>query len=220
MDYTYTQTPQPVIDHLVETLTRHLRAGEHVLWLISGGSNILTAVAVARALKNVPTDNLAVSLVDERYGEVGHSNENWQQLLDQGFSLPSATLYRPLTGKPRHDTTIAFDQWLGDQFGQADYSIGLLGIGADGHTSGIKADSQAATAEGWVTDYTWDDYERITTTFDALKRLDEVVTAAIGSDKAPVIRSLLHHDTDPSKQPAQVLKLVKKSTLYTDYKEV
>jgi 6-phosphogluconolactonase/glucosamine-6-phosphate isomerase/deaminase len=219
MNTIVTDTAQSVIDDLTNTLRQHLQAGERVLWLISGGSNIDTAVKVARALHGVPTETLSVSLVDERYGDIGHSNENWQQLLDQGFNLPDATLYRPLIGASRHDTTIAFGQWLGDQFGQADYTVGLLGIGADGHTAGIKAGSDATTAQGWATDYTWDDYQRITTTFDALTRIDQAFIAAIGSDKIPTIRQLIHHDIEPSIQPAQVLKRIKKSTLYTDYRE-
>lgn len=219
MNYIYTKTSQPVVNYLSETIADHLRLGDRVLWLISGGSNIPIAVAVAKTLRDVPVDKLYISLVDERYGEIGHVNENWQQLLDQGFNLPKAVLYRLLIGRPRRDTASAFGQWLGEQFGKADYSIGLLGIGNDGHTSGIKAGSEAVSSEGWAIDYSWDDYERITATFDSLKRLDEVVTFAIGEDKATVIRSLLHEDIPLSIQPAQVLKLIKKSILYTDYKE-
>lgn len=220
MNYVFATDSSTIIEQLVHTITQHLEKNESVLWLVSGGSNIAVAVAVANALQRSDTSNLTVSLVDERYGDVGHTNENWQQLLDASFHLEGATLYRPLTGDDRHQTAQNFNDWLGEQFGHADYTIGLLGIGADGHTSGIKAGSEAITADGWVMDYSWDDYERITTTFDALRRLDEVVVYAMGSDKAPVIRDLLHHDVDLTMQPAQVLKQVKKSTLYTDYKEV
>ena len=219
MNYRYSTTQAPAIEDLTHTLSHHLSEGKTVFWLVSGGSAIAIAVAVAKGLQGVPTHNLTVSLVDERYGDIGHANENWQQLLDAGFAVADATLYRPLIGADRHDTAMAFSNWLGDQFGQSDYCIGLLGIGADGHTSGIKAGSVAIQAEGWATDYVWDDYERITTTFDAIKRLDEVVIYAMGADKAPVIRDLLHHDVDLNSQPAQVLKHVNKSTLYTDYKE-
>jgi 6-phosphogluconolactonase/glucosamine-6-phosphate isomerase/deaminase len=219
MNYVATDNTQPVIDHIVDVLSRHLEVGEKVLWLLSGGSNILTAVETAKRLQEYDVQNLTVSLVDERYGPVGHVHENWQQLIDAGFHLEAATLHRPLTGASRKDTAASYNSWLGEQFGQSDYSLALMGIGADGHTSGIKSGSPAATASGWVTDYSWEDYERITTTFDAIKRLDEVVVAAIGIDKWPVIRSMLYHDIDLSEQPAQVLKQVKKSTLYTDYKE-
>lgn len=219
MDRILVDSPQPVIDDLSDTLSEHLAAGERVLWLVSGGSNIQVAVEVAKRLQDVQKNNLYVSLVDERYGEVGGSTSNWQQLMEAGFSLDEAHLVPVLDGTSREDAASRFDNWLGDQFGQADYTIGLLGIGADGHTSGIKANSEAVTASGWVTDYTWDDFERITTAFDAIKRLDEVVIYAMGDDKASTLRDLLHHDIPLSTQPAQVLKSVKKSTLYTDYKE-
>jgi 6-phosphogluconolactonase/glucosamine-6-phosphate isomerase/deaminase len=219
MNYRYTKTPEPVIKYLVETLTAHLEAGERVLWLVSGGSCIQTTVTVAKWLSAISTDKLAFSLVDERYGPVGHPDENWQQLLDAGFALDDAHLYRPLSGTNRTETTRTFNDWLSNEFGQSDYVIALMGIGADGHTSGIKPNSPAVTAAHWATDYQSEDYERITTTFDAIRRFDEVVIQAIGPDKAETVKNLIHHDISLAEQPAQVLKQVKQSTLYTDHKE-
>jgi len=219
MDYRYTTTTQPVIDYLSATLIDHLMRGERVLWLISGGSNIAVAVEIAKTLKEIPPELLFISLTDERFGAVGHINENWQQLIDAGFSVENAITYRPLIGQSRRETTEAFDTWLGTQFGQADFSIGLFGVGTDGHTAGIKPRSVSTTVDGWATAYTGEDFERITITLDAIKRLDEAVAQMIGSDKSQVALDLLHADIALSEQPAQVLKLVKKCTLFTDYKE-
>ncbi len=219
MNYRLAPTVQPVIDYLSATIIDHVMRGERVLWLVSGGSNIDVSVAVAKTLENIPLDTLFISLTDERFGDIGHAYENWQQLLDAGFNVPGATLYRPLIGKSRYETAEAFDLWLGEQLGQADYSIGLFGVGSDGHTAGIKPGSPATSAEGWITAYTGNDFERITMTFDAIQRLDEVVVQAISPDKKPVIIDLLYDDIPLNKQPAQVLKLIKESTLFTDYKE-
>ena len=220
MNYRLVTTAQPVINYLSTSIIDHVMRGERVLWLVSGGSNIEISVAVAKTLKDIPADTLFISLTDERFGAVGHVYENWQQLFDAGFSVPEATLYRPLIGKSRRETTEAFDSWLGTQLGQADYSIGLFGIGSDGHTAGIKPGSPSTGAKGWVTAYTASDFERITMTFDAIRRLDEVVVQTINPDKTPVIIDLLHADIPLDSQPAQVLKFVKKSTLFTDYKEI
>lgn len=219
IDYVFCTEPTVIIDYLFQTIRRHLGNGERVLWLISGGSNIPIAVAVAEMLSNSPISNLYVSLIDERYGKIGHANENWQQLLDAGFKLPSATLYRPLTGRLRHETAVDFNNWLDNQLSKADYRIGLLGFGTDGHTSGIKPNSPAIQAEDWVTDYKSEDYERITTTFKALRHLDEAVTQAIDPAKSRIVDDLLHRDIPLNIQPVQVLKDIKKSTIYTDYKE-
>jgi 6-phosphogluconolactonase/glucosamine-6-phosphate isomerase/deaminase len=215
----HAESPQPAIDHLVETLTTHLQAGEHILWLLSGGSGAKVCLEVAKRLQDQPLENLWVTLTDERYGDVGHADENWQQLLDAGFSLPGATLYRPLNGLDRPQTTAGLASWLKEHIESADYSVGLFGIGPDGHTAGIKPQSPAASSTEWAADFTGEDFERITMTFPAIRDLSEVVTQAMGAEKGPTLRQLLQTDTDLAMQPAQVLKTVKKSTLYTDYKE-
>lgn len=219
MKYIYTLSRTDVADALAQTIKEHLNADERVLWLLSGGSALATAVLVADQLSGTDTSKLAVSLVDERYGPLGHANENWQQLLDAGFTLPTAELYRPLVGKDRAVTTQAFSQWLQAHITGADYSVGLFGIGADGHTAGIKPGTLSTVASGWATDYESTDYERVTMTFEAIEHLSEGMIQAIGPDKAEVIAQLLHQDIARTEQPAQVLKSLKKSTLFTDYKE-
>jgi 6-phosphogluconolactonase/glucosamine-6-phosphate isomerase/deaminase len=219
MNTVYATDAIAVQSSLIDTLRTHLASGHNVLWLLSGGSAIDSEVAIAHSLHDSDVSRLTISLIDERYGPIGHPHENWQQLIDAGFSIPGATVYRPLIGQSRPDTAQAFNSWIGNAFGQSDYSIALMGIGADGHTSGIKPHSPAATVSGWVTDYTSDDYQRVTTTFDAIMHLDEVVILALGESKFDAIRTLLHHDVPYIDQPAQVLKHVKKSTLYTDYRE-
>ena len=216
----YAESTQPAVDHLVDTLTEHLRAGEKVVWLLSGGSGAKVCLEVAKRLQDQSLENLSVTLTDERYGDVEHADENWQQLLDAGFALPGASLYRPLQGLDRAQTTTRFATWLQEHIQTANYSIGLFGIGPDGHTAGIKPESAATEATAWAADFTGEDFERITMTFPAIEALDEAVTQAMGAEKAPTLQQLLETDTDLVTQPAQVLKLAKKSTLYTDYKEV
>lgn len=215
----FAESTQPAIDHLVDTLTEHLQAGEKVVWLLSGGSGAKVCLEVAKHLENISLEKLYVTLTDERYGNVGHADENWQQLLDAGFALPGASLYRPLQGLDRTQTTTDFATWLQEHIQAADYRVGLFGIGPDGHTAGIKPGSPAAVSTAWAADFTGEDFERITMTFPAIEALDEAVVQAMGAEKAPTLRQLAETDTDLIDQPAQVLKAVKKSTLYTDYKE-
>jgi len=219
MNYQHTPSTDDVATYLAETLRTHLANNEHVLWLVSGGSAIATAVSTATALRQFDVSRLSISLVDERYGPIGHSSENWQQLLKAGFSLPTAQLYRPLTGQSRSETTKAFNTWLEAHITNANYSIGLFGIGTDGHTAGIKPGTSSVDAPLWAIDFNGEDFERITITPWAIEQLDEVVLQAIGQEKSKVVGQLLHENLTLSEQPAQVLKMVKKSTLFTDYKE-
>lgn len=218
MKYIYSEDTQPVIEYLVSTISAHLASGEKVLWILSGGSGGKVCAEVSKLL-TIPLNNLSTTLSDERYVPLGDKDENWQQLLDYGFSVPGATTYRPIQGKDRATTAQELGDWTKQAFADADYKIGLFGMGTDGHTAGIKPGTTAVKATGWATDFTGDDFERITMTLDAVKQLDEIVVQAMGKDKTAILNQLLNETIDPQIQPAQVLKSVMKSTLFTDYKE-
>lgn len=219
MKYVYSQTTSQAIEHIVSSLTSHLMTGERVLWILSGGSGGAVCVEVSRRLKDVPLENLLVTLSDERFGPIGHPDENWQQLLDAGLHLPGATLYRPLIGENRQLTTLRFGEWIEKTILSGVYTVGVFGIGPDGHTAGIKPGTSAVSADGWATDFSGSDFERITMTFQAIAHVDEAIIQAMGADKAPTLKQLLNTHTPPKEQPAQILRSLSQATLYTDYKE-
>lgn len=221
MDIRQTTSGVETVEYLSQTLRTHLEAGEKVLWLLSGGSVIKLAVQTAQQLAKLSPDqlaNLTVSLVDERYGPVGHADSNWEQLLKAGFTLPGARLAPVLTGKDRATTTTDFAAFLEQQFANSTYRLGVFGIGPDGHTSGILPNSSAVTATGLAFTYDGGGYQRITTTIDAIKQLDEALVYVVGKEKWPTVAQLT--DTiDVARQPAQLLKQVPKLTIFTDYTE-
>ncbi len=220
MLYIYSDQPAEQAARAVSTsITAQLQHGKRVLWLLSGGSGIEIAI---KAQTLLPTDldltNLYASLTDERFGKPNHANENWHQLIAAGFSLPNAQLYRPLQGKDPATTTQLFNNWLGEQFSAADYKIGIFGIGSDGHTAGIKPGSEPNDIQDYAYCFAGDDFQRITISSLAIKRLNEVVAQASGNEKLATIRRLLNSDLSIATQPAQILKSVKLSSLYTDQK--
>lgn len=219
MNYKHVSDIEPVAAYLADVIGEHLDAGERVLWLVSGGSGVHVGLRAAELLIGRALNGLSVTLTDERYVPLGDSDENWQQLLDGGFTLPGTELYRPLTGADRAVATQAFGVWLDERLTVADYRIGLFGIGTDGHTAGIKPSSPAITATGVTTDFTGEDFERVTMTFPAIERLDEVVLQAFGDEKSRVLEQLLHEDLPLDEQPAQVLKRVPRCTLFTDVED-
>jgi len=218
MKYIYTTDTEPVIQYLTAAISSHLATGEKVLWILSGGSGGKVCIEVSKRLTG-DLSGLITTLSDERFVPVGDPDENWQQLLDGGFIVPGAKTYRPLQGKDRTATAADLGSWMEEQFSLADYRIGIFGMGTDGHTAGLKPHTSAVEATGWATVFIGDDFERITMTFDAIKQLDEVVVQAMGADKAAVLKSLLQQDIPIQTQPAQILKSVTRSTLFTDYKE-
>jgi 6-phosphogluconolactonase/glucosamine-6-phosphate isomerase/deaminase len=207
-------------ENLASLIKEHLNKGEHVFWLLSGGSGINVVLETQRLLTSTDLTNLSATLSDERYGGVGHPDENWQQLLDGGLELTGATLYRPLIGESCEKTTDEFGAWIMQVMSAADYKIGLFGIGSDGHTAGIKPHSPATEASAWAKCFKGDDFERITISPLVVSQLDKAITQASGEDKRATLNSLLHESIDINKQPAQVLKTIPDSTLFTNIKEV
>jgi 6-phosphogluconolactonase/glucosamine-6-phosphate isomerase/deaminase len=221
VEYIYNDDPvTAAAEHLARSITSQLSAGNSVLWFLSGGSGAHVVLAAARMLKEVDLSNLSVTLTDERYGPMGHKDENWRQLLDGGFELPGATLYRPLIDDDRISTTDKFGAWIMQQISTVDYTIGLFGIGSDGHTAGIKPHSDAASAGAWAESYIGDDFERITITPFTISQINEAVIQASGTEKADTLKQLIHDTIDVTDQPAQILKSVSKCSLYTNNKEI
>jgi 6-phosphogluconolactonase/glucosamine-6-phosphate isomerase/deaminase len=213
---------QPVdnMQHVAYTIANiiiaQLAADKNVLWLVPGGSSIAIAALAAQEITVVPHSNLAVTLTDERYGPVGHSDSNWQQLMEIGFSLPDARLFPVLTGADRVRTTTEFDATLQREILAADFTLGFFGMGADGHTAGILPNSPAVSAPDYATVYDAANFERITMTPRAIAQLDEAVVYAVGKDKWPALKQL-NEVRDIADQPAQSLKQVPKLTIFTDY---
>jgi 6-phosphogluconolactonase/glucosamine-6-phosphate isomerase/deaminase len=212
------KSTDPVAGYLADTLKAHLAKGERVLWLVPGGSAIQIAAAVSTQLRGHSLKNLAVTLTDERYGPVGHPDSNWHQLEQAGFSLPGAELMPVLSGADMEATTANFAATLERELARADYRLGFFGIGPDGHTAGMLPDSPAVTAQGFASGYSAN-YERITMTVPAIRRLDEAVVYAVGENKWPVLDQL-EGQVELTKQPAQALKPVSKLTIFNDYKGV
>ena len=220
IDYVYDNNPiERATEAVVQTIKEHLAKGEKVLWLLTGGSGIAIAVEASKRLRLSNLSKLFVTVTDERYGLIGHQDENWQQLLDAGFKLPGANLYRPLIGKDIEPTRISFNKWLSDQISNADYKIGIFGLGVDGHTAGIKPHSIAVLSNNLVASYKADDFERLTITFPVIKQLDRAIIQASGKIKQPAIHKLITSNLPLDSQPNQILKFIPHAILYTNNKE-
>lgn len=207
----------PVVKYIASILRQHLENNQTVLWLVPGGSSITIAAEVSKQLHDLPLHNLMVTLTDERYGSVGHTDSNWQQLIEAGFLLPNAQLFPVLLGKNREETVSDFATRLEILLTQANYRLGFFGIGADGHTAGILPGSPAVTTKTLAAGYDAGNFQRITMTFPAIQQLNEVVAYATGEAKWPVLNQLANETLSLEQQPAQILKAVSKATIFNDY---
>jgi 6-phosphogluconolactonase/glucosamine-6-phosphate isomerase/deaminase len=211
-----TDSPDPAAEHIARILNRTLRQHMRVLWLVSGGSSIEVAVQARKQL--LATDNLMVMQVDERFGPVGHKDSNWQQLAGAGFDLSGIDCRPMLTGDNADATAKNYDKLLKAAFNVTEFSVGLFGIGTDGHTAGILPGSPAADSDKLAVLYQAPDFQRVTITPAAIAKLDVAIIYAAGDEKAgPLIG--LRESQLVSKQPAQALKLAKNSYVYNNHIE-
>lgn len=177
------------------------------------------ATKVLEGLVEVDTGSLCITLTDERYGNPGHDNENWTQLMQLGFAVESINAYRVLRGESPEETAKDFSSKLHELFNTYSYRIGLFGMGTDGHTAGILPNTPGVEAEEWAVYFEGDDYPRVTMTGEAIMQLDEAVLFAYGESKHEQIRRLLYEEVDAEEQPAKLLLDAGKFSIYTDYQD-
>jgi 6-phosphogluconolactonase len=217
MEFRKITDSKPVADYITNVLQEHLQAGERVLWLVPGGSAIAVAVEISKRMQGLSLENLYVTLTDERYGPLGHTDSNWQQLTEAGFDLPGANLVPVLADEDRETTTKHFARVLHELMQDADYKLGFFGIGADGHTAGILPDSPAVLSKEYAASYDAGNFERITMTPLAILRLDKAVVYATGEAKWPILDQM-ETKIEIGQQPAQALKHVPQLTIFNDHK--
>ena len=218
MKYIYAETPQLPAERIITAIQGQLLQHKKVLWLISGGSVVDVAVEAAKQLENQPL--LTIMQIDERHGSVGHADSNWQQIIQKGMNVKAFLCHPILTGKDIEQTTNEYDALLASCLEDADFVIGLFGIGADGHTAGMLPGSVAVTEQRrLVVSYEAADFDRITVAMPFFTKVDMAVVVALGEAKINALL-MLRQDLSPEDQPAQTLKKAKELYVYTDNKGV
>lgn len=224
-----TISTEPVASIISGKINSKLDEGQKVFWIVTGGSSIKVEAMASRLLKSQNLNNLSVTLTDERYGPVGHPESNWHQLVQAGFVLPNSQLLPILQGEDRQNSTKEFARNLTETFSWCDYSLGIFGIGPDGHVAGVLPGTPSINSQEMAISY--DDreisnespagvlrgFDRITMTTRAVAKLDEAIVCAFGEAKRLWL-DILEKDLPVEQNPAQALKQAAKLSIYNDYK--
>lgn len=201
---------------LYERLRRELEAGEQVLWLVPGGSNIPLTVEVMLRLPDDLTSRLTVMLTDERYGEVDHLDSNTRQLREAGFTPAKATVIPVLQAAMSLNETVEhYKSELSAAFAHASVVIGQFGMGPDGHIAGILPGSPAVISSSLVAGYQAEKFTRITMTPPAFQHVDTAYVYAFGDAKRQALENL-SKNISLDEQPAQIVKSLPEAYVYND----
>jgi 6-phosphogluconolactonase/glucosamine-6-phosphate isomerase/deaminase len=204
---------------LGERLIRELGGGR-VLWLVCGGSNIpLSVEALGHLRKKVSIamlSNLTIALTDERYGDVGHADSNWQQLIDAGFSLEGVSSIPVLTGGSLEETVAGYTVRLNSALESATVVVGQFGLGGDGHIAGILPESPAVNSPRLIQAYDAPPYTRITITPRVFEHIQVAYAGVFGEEKREVLERLRGETLPIPEMPAQILKQLPEAYLFSD----
>lgn len=205
---------------------------QHILFLISGGSSLSIAQELPKEIYN---SQITVSTTDERFTKDLQGN-NFLQLQqttffteagDTGFSTIATV---PKDGESHSDFALRIQQEFENLYKvyPNTYTIGLFGIGEDGHTAGIFPKSET---DFQLTYRTNDFYipivqegilypQRTTLTPAFIEdKIDDVVLFAVGSNKCDNILNYMHNKNfKQSEIPALIPASHPESILFTDCK--
>jgi 6-phosphogluconolactonase len=178
-----------LIQKIADEITEQAKTRK-VLYLASGGSSIPVSVAVLKSLSPETMRKLTLTLTDERYGNVGHPDSNWQQLKDVGLdtSMFSCVPVLPPGELEKEEVAEHFEEHLSALFKTSPYIIALFGIGADSHIAGILPDSDAVKEEKHlVAVYDAGAFTRITITPPVFHMIDSAYVYARGESKRAAV---------------------------------
>jgi 6-phosphogluconolactonase/glucosamine-6-phosphate isomerase/deaminase len=199
------KNPQEGVE-VCKNLLYEMVSKNSVLFL-SGGSTPKTLYEMLAKEKKLKTG--AVALIDERYfTNLKFKTENLKSETNE-FMIRQTGLvkyleenktrfYPILEDKSMQDSTRDYDETMRYLFNYFPKSIGILGVGTDGHTAGLPTgikNLKLKTEKETDLVISFDDFpaaqkERITLTFLGLSKLDEIIVLVFGKDKKKALRKM------------------------------
>ncbi len=214
--------------HISDTLRMH--AHQPVLFLISGGSALTVLTHIDPEVLGA---NITIGLVDERFTTDEQGN-NFMQLESTDFyktALEKGVRFivtKPHSGE-RHEN---FALRIGDalesliETTHTQFTVGLFGIGEDGHTASIFPSTEHEFKQAYNSDRPYVAISRpdipypfrISLTPQFIEeKIDEVILYAVGSKKCDNILSYMHTKNFGAHEiPALIPARHIGSTLFTD----
>jgi len=183
---------------LAQRLGQALCASGASAIMLSGGTTPLPAY---RALARGPLahDRLHILFSDERYVPSDSDASNYHQsrpLLD-ALALPATAVARVRTELPLDEAARDYERQLAALFDSGvRIGLGLLGLGADGHTASLfgAADLERARGHLAIAVHRPDGMSAVSVTPDFLSRVEELQFVVAGSGKHDALEALTAQD--------------------------
>jgi 6-phosphogluconolactonase len=167
--------------------------------MLSGGTTPLPAYRALAERRIVPGAQLRVLFCDERYAPATSPASNYHQSepLLQALALPPERVLRVRTELPLAAAAADYAAQLRTLLqGSGRVGLGLLGLGADGHTASLftAADLQRARGQLAIAVQRPDGMAGVSVTPGFLAQVRELVFVVAGAGKDEAIRRLIAQD--------------------------
>ncbi len=213
--------PEAAAAAVAQKITEKIAAKKPVIWLVCGGSNIATEVEIMNRVAKSAPDKLGSLLIlpmDERYGEPGHPDSNYTQMLAAGFDTKEALWIDVLAQNvPLQETVDYYSKLVQAAFASAESIIGVFGLGTDGHTAGVLPGSPALAEDATtVVGYDSPPFIRLTLTPSELVKTTTAYVLAYGDAKFKALTRLQANKEPIEKLPAKLHYDIKEAYVYND----
>lgn len=171
-------------------------AGDQPAVMLSGGSTPIPAYLNLATRALTPAPGLTLLFSDDRYvpSDSDQSNYHQSRPLFTALGLTADQVLRIRTELPLPDATADSQARLTQLLaGGRRIALGLLGMGADGHTCSLFSAADLARAQGQlaISVHRPDGRDAVSVTPAVLERVDQLIFLVAGADKRTAMAALL-----------------------------
>jgi 6-phosphogluconolactonase len=187
---------------LAERLERAISgpAATNTAVMLSGGRTPLPTYREVAVRKPAPAKGLHLLFSDDRYVPATSESSNYFQsrMLIDALGLPESAALRVRTELPLEEAAADYDRRIANMLKQGvRITLGLLGLGADGHTASLFNTSHLEQARGKsaIAVQRPDGLQGVSVTPDVLSQVTEPLFLVTGADKHAIIEEFLKNDS-------------------------
>jgi 6-phosphogluconolactonase len=187
-----------LVERLEHTISGPDAAGTAVM--LSGGRTPLPAYRELAVRRPTPAKGLRVLFSDDRYVPVTSESSNYFQtrMLVEALDLPQDSVVRVRTELPLQEAADDYERQIGRMLQSGvRLTLGLLGLGADGHTASLFNTSHLEQARGKLAIAVQrpDGLQGVSVTPELLSQVAEPLFLVTGADKHAIVQEFLKSDS-------------------------
>jgi 6-phosphogluconolactonase len=177
---------------LVARLAREAVASHGTFTFAVSGGKTPWAMFAELAHEDVPWESIVIFQVDERVAPAGDPDRNLTNLENSLGGAPARVKPMPVNDSDLNVAAASYAAELPERF-----DLVHLGIGPDGHTASLVPGDPVLDVTDRLVGVTlpYQGHERMTLTYPALARANEVLWLISGEDKQDALGKLLSGDT-------------------------